>query len=355
MSERAGMPSASSMARTLNCPAWIGRAATSAAIELPEKKWTSAGTLAHAVLSGDVEDEEVEDDDDLTTAIRICREKEAMALVSIGFEEPEIHIEERIFLHDDAGEPVASGKPDRLYINGRQGCITDFKTGRKDALPSARNPAMIMYAILGQEQFGVDEWYLGIIPAWRQTPPMALIGKDQLSEWRRSILDAIKESEGLSPRACAGPWCEYCPVRHECPEAWAEVEQVSKFNPEEIMHCEPELVIERYDLAKRAEATIKTLLENVKARLALDPACLPGLAIGKASEIKTIPGSEQNYLLLIDRYPVDAVLAAAKWTPAALAKSITGGKGAKAVQKTIEEQCADIIRLAPKSGALERV
>lgn len=354
MNERAGMPSASSMARTMACPAWIGRSAIMEKVELLEKKWTADGTLAHSVLSGDVEDEEVEDDDDMTTAIRICREKEAMALVSIGFEEPEIHIEERIFLHDDNGNPVASGKPDRLYVNGRQGCITDFKTGRKDALPSARNPAMIMYAILGQEQFGVDEWYLGIIPAWRQTPPMALIGKEQLAEWRRSILDAITESGGPSPRACAGPWCDYCSVRHACPEAWEIVRQVSEFNPE-IMTAEPEIVIERYDLAKHAEATIKTLLENVKARLAIDPACLPGLTIGKAGEIKTIPGSEQNYLLLIDRYPVDAVLAAAKWTPAALAKSITGGKGAKAVQKTIEEQCADIIRLTPKSGALKRV
>lgn len=354
MSERDRLPSMSSMARTMACPAWVGRAAHLDPVAMPEKAWTAAGTLAHAVLSGETEDEEIEDDDDLTTAVRICRDREVKMLVSIGFDEPQTFIEERIFLHDDDGNPVASGQPDRLYIQGRVGCLTDFKTGRKDALPSARNPQMIGYAVLGQEHHGVAEWYLGIVPAWRPAPPMALISAEQLAVWRRSILDAIVESNGPSPTAKAGEHCSYCPNRPNCPEAWAVVETVSHFDPSEIMTASPEIVLERYDLAKHAEATIKSLLENVKARLAADPACLPGLAIGKASEMKTIPGSEANYLLLIDRYPADAVLAAAKWTPAALAKAITGGKGAKLMQKTIEEQCADIISAKAKAGSLER-
>lgn len=350
---RLGLPSGSSMQRTMSCPAWIGRVAGSRLVSLPEKKWTSDGTLAHDVLSGEVDEEEVEDDDDLASAIRTCKIHEEKMLIAIGFEEYETHVEKRSFLLDDDGNQVASGQPDRVHIARKQFAIIDYKTGRKDVPAPSLNPQLIFYALLAAQDYGVTEGYLGISYAWSQTPPMAFINSEQLASWRLSILGALDAAKEEKPHAEAGEHCLYCPHRWECPEAWELVAEANETLKDHNMNADQFAV--HYDLAKHAEGTIKAFFEQVKARLVAEPGSLPGLNLGKASEMKTIPGSESAWDLLTRLYSPQVVLAATKWSPAGLAKAITGGKGAKAAQKTLEEELADIIRITPKSAAIERV
>jgi hypothetical protein len=113
-------------------------------------------------------------------------------------------------------------------------------------------------------------------------------------------------------------------------------------------------IAEHFDLAKHADGTIKAFLEQVKARLDADPESVPGLRIGKGSDTKTIPGSQSNWERLTSLYDRALVLAAVKWTPVSLAKSLSPGKGQKAAQKALEEELADVIQLKPRAGALER-
>lgn len=342
------------MARTMNCPAWMGRASAVELQELPQKAWTTDGQRAHAVLSGDEDEESIEDSDDLALAVEICRNREQMALISAGFEEPHCHIEQRIFLYDDAGNKVASGQPDRVWIEGDRFFISDYKTGRKDAPAPALNPQLIMYAVLVAQEHGVTQGVLAIIPSWRPMPVVAEIGAEQIAQWRKAILVAIVEAGSPSPHATAGPWCDYCPFRPACPEAWAIVDQASKLNPKDPdMFENPSLLIERFRLAQHAKGTIKAYEEQIKARLAALPESIPGMHIGKGAELKTIPGSTPVYARLTSLYAPSVVLAAVKWTPAALAKSICPGKGQKAVQKTLEEELSDIIIKSNKSGSIE--
>jgi len=345
----------SSMARTLECPAWIGRAATAQLEALPEKQWTADGARAHDVLSGDLDEEDVEDSDEVSMAVGICQHKVEMLLVGAGFEDPVVHIEQRIFLRDDRGNAVASGKPDRVYIEGTRFFLPDFKTGRKDAPAPAMNPQLIGYAVLVAQEHGLADGVLAIIPAWRQTPPVAEINAEQIAQWRAAILDAIAESNGPSPRAKAGPHCDYCPARPFCAEAWEIVKQATQLSCDTTMFDSPETVLSYFETAKHAEGTIKSFLEQVKARLNSQPDSIPGLVIGKGAQTKTIPGGCENFDRLTALYSPEVVLAAIKWTPAALAKVISPGKGQKAAQKALEEELASIIEIKPKAGAIERV
>jgi len=342
------------MARTLACPAWLGRCATSGDIDPPEKKWTADGTKAHAVLAGEDEDEEL--DDALEMAVKMCREKEQMMLVGIGFEDyEEVVIEKRLWLHDDAGNEVASGQSDKVYFYGRRFAVTDYKTGRKDAIPPAMNPQLILLALLVQEHYGLSEGFIGIVPAWRKTPPMAQINAEQLAEWKAAILAAIGEAASERPRAEAGPHCDYCPFRWRCPEAWQLVEDITKVSLETIMQESPDIILQHFTTAEHASKTIEAFREQLRAMLAANPDAVPGIHIGKPSEMKTIPGSEAAWAALTERYSLPVLLAATKWTPAALAKSITGGKGAALVKKQLEEELDPWIVKKPKSGSLERV
>lgn len=341
------------MARTLACPAWRGRCATSGDFDAPESEDAAKGTLAHAALADEIEDDEL--DDELEMAVRICREKAAMLLVGIGFEDyEEVVVEKRLWLHDSRGNEIASGQPDRIYIQGKQFAILDFKTGRKDAPQPAVNPQLVTLALLVQEHYGLSDGFLGIVPSWRQTPPMARINAEQLSEWKASIVSAITETEGEKAHAEAGSWCDYCPFRWRCPEAWQFVENISKIKPETIMQESPDIILQHFTTAEHASKTIEVFREMLRLKLTAEPDSIPGIRIGKASEMKSIPGSESTWAALTERYSIGILMAATKWTPAALAKAISGGKGAALVKKQLEEELDPWIVKKPKNGSLER-
>lgn len=343
------LPSGSTMARTMACPAWLGRS-RDVPFTVPEKKWTSDGTKIHAMLADDEDEADEDEADEIEMAVGICKKKEEMLLVSIGFEDFETVTEERLWLCDAKGRKIASGQPDHVHIAGDRFAIFDWKTGRKDVPAPAKNAQLVSYAVMVAEKHGLQEGFLGIIPAWRQTPPIAEIGNAELAQWRDAIIDSIAETLKPDARASAGSHCDYCACRPFCPEALAIVK---KFQLGTIMQTTPEELIETFKLAKHAQVTIKDFLEAVKARLTEAPDAIPGLTIGKGAEMKTIPGSLQSVERLLELYSPEIVYAAGKWTPTSLAKVITQGKGQKAAQKSIEEELQDIIVSKPKSGSLE--
>lgn len=347
------LPSGSTMARTIACPAWLARS-REVPFTVPEKQWTSDGTKIHAILSDEEEEDREDESDEIEMAVGICKNKEDMLLVSIGFEDYETVTEERLWLCDERGRKLASGQPDHVHISGDKFSIFDWKTGRKDVPSPAKNAQLISYAVMVAEKHGLQEGFLGIIPAWRQTPPLAEITNVELAQWRTAILSAIAETLEPNPRAKAGPWCDYCPCRPFCPEALAIVRLISEINVHTFMlRSQPAEILETFKLAKHAQSTIKDLLDALKERLSAHADAVPGLTVGKGGEMKTIPGSMQSVERMLELYSPDIVYRAAKWTPAALAKSITGGKGAKKAQEAIEEELQDVIVVKQKSGSLE--
>lgn len=346
------LPSGSTMQRTMACPAWLGRS-REVPFRVPEKQWTSDGTKIHAMLAEDEELEDEDSQDEIEMAVGICKRKEEMLLVSIGFEDFETVTEERLWLCDVKGNRIASGQPDHVHISGDRFAVFDWKTGRKDVPQPARNAQLVTYAVMVAEKHGLKDGFLGIIPAWRQTPPVAEITNTELAEWRDAIIEAIAETLKQDARAKVGDWCSYCQCRPFCPEALSIVVAVSELNIDSLMQSSPAEILATFKLVKHAQGTVKDVLDALKARLMASPDAIPGLTIGKTAETKTIPGSEQAVNRMLELYSPEIIYGAAKWTPAALAKAITGGKGAKKAQESLEEELADLIVTKTKSGSLE--
>jgi hypothetical protein len=346
--ERHGLPSASSIHRLLQCPASSQRSLRAQVIDI-EKDYRKAGTDMHAVLAGEMDEDEL-DSDDVITATKICRYRESDLLIQLGFEDPVCHTEERLWLVHN-GKQIASAKPDKIYIESGRFLIPEFKAGRKDVPKPSMNPQLVLAAILAKDHYGVSEGILAVIPAWRQMPPAAEINDEQIELWRAAIIDAITESESPDAPAVAGSHCDFCKARPFCPEAWAIVREAKTliFNMDDT----PEKILANYRNAKHAEGTIKAFLEQVKARLVAQPDAIPGLQIGKPQEIASIPLNLAAWERLTELYKIESVLAAAKLTPAALAKQVSGGKGKAKAQEQLEEELAELITTKPRGGSLE--
>lgn len=360
--ERAGLPSMSSIARTLRCPGWWNLSRQVEEIQLPEKSYTKDGTLGHDVLAGEADEEELDGHEDVAFAVERCRTELDRITDSLGFTQPDLVLtEERIFMHDEDGEPVASGKMDKVLIKGNIALIPDYKLGRKEVLQPAYNPQLIAYSVLVREEYGIEGSYLAIIPAWRRTPPPAHIDATGMDSWRRTILDGLRESRRPSAPRNAGPHCDYCPARAICPQAHAVVAQVSTYSEFDTLTAEQEL--QRYDLCKHAESTIKVYLEYQKARLEADPDAIPGLRLKPGSEQVTVKDAAGVYSILTPSLGHDKVMSCAKLSLTGLASVSTGGKSnTKKLSKEgelkkaeLKSQLANHISVTTKKGSIERL
>lgn len=299
--EREDKPSASGIGRVLACP---GSRNMSRGLVTPSKPWTESGTLGHAVLSGDLDEDEVETD--ILVATQRAEETLGKMIDQLGFDGVDPIVERRLWFHDDHGNPVASGKPDRIYIKDGHFFIPDFKLGHKDQIEPALNPQLVMYGLLVQEEFDIHDGYVAIIPAWRKTPAPAWISAETLRLWRESILLAIEAAEKPTAPRIAGDHCDYCPARPICREAWALVEKAATFSPGTELSAEEQL--NRYDVAKHAEATIKTYLEHLKTKLTAEPFAVPGLQLKAGKRLIDLNGSAALYERLKGRFTLDDVL-----------------------------------------------
>lgn len=359
---RAGLPSMSSIARTLRCPGWWNLSRQVEEIQLPEKSYTKDGTLGHDVLAGEADEEELDGHEDVAFAVDRCRVELDRIKDSLGFMEPDIELtEERIFMHDEQGEPVASGKMDKVLIRGGIALIPDYKLGRKEVLPPAANPQLIAYAVLLREEYGIEEAYLAIIPAWKRTPPPAHIDAAGMDSWRQTILDGLRAAQHPNAPRQAGAHCDYCPARAICPQAHAIVAQVSTYS--EFDALTPEQELQRYDLCKHAESTIKVYLEYQKARLEADPEAIPGLRLKPGSEQATIKDVLGLYTALAYEVGHDKILSCMKMSLTGLASVCVGGKpNVKMLSKEGKEKKAELLSRFPdqisvtrKKGSIERL
>ena len=143
---RLGLPSASSMDRTMRCP---GSAIAQIGIpDEPDQAVTETGNVVHAAMAGEEYDEDQEDEATLGMTERQIVEQlqnmEAAAVqkwVEDGYSDGNHKVirEERFWIRDDKLEPVASGQPDVVYQSDRSILVLNYKTGFKDPTASELN------------------------------------------------------------------------------------------------------------------------------------------------------------------------------------------------------------------------
>jgi CRISPR/Cas system-associated exonuclease Cas4 (RecB family) len=337
--ERCGLPSASEMHRIMACP---GSRALSKGLTTPEKEWTKTGTITHALLAGEIDEEDIEGDaSEILIARANCEEKLGRVLVELGFTDEATRITEsnslRLWLHDDAGRPVLSGKYDGVVIEGDQFLVYDFKTGRKDQIPPAANAQLVSYGLLVAEEYGLTNGFLAIIPAWRKTPDVAAIDAEAMETWRNAILDALEEAEKPGAPRNPGPHCDYCAARPICKESWKIVQSFGAVS-------EPATEADRFDFAKHAQATLKAYLEHLREMLEKDPEAIPGLKLTPGNTVETVKATAEAYDALKGSFTTEQIMeAAGKLSLNSLASlSIGGPARVKALNKAGKEAKAKL-------------
>lgn len=362
--ERAGLPSFSGAERLLHCPGALNLA-RGCGLDTPDTPWRRDGNRGHEVLAGDLDEEEIEDDESLRQAVERCERVNAELAEGLGFKGGDedggtFLKEQRFFLHGPNGEPVASGKPDRVYMMGRRAFIPDFKLGRLEVLPPALNSQLVGYAVVLAEEYDLDEVVLAIVPAWRKVPPVAIIDREGLATWRAAFLSALEAAKAPDAPRVAGDWCLYCPARPICPQAHDVVTWATGFSVVDQVDAATE--VERFDACKHAQGTIKAYLEYLSARLKADPDAIPGLRRKPDGETFKLPGSVELYDRLKDTFGLDQLLAACAVSINSLASISVGGKpGVKKLTKAGEEakeklraRVEDLAKVGVKAGSLER-
>jgi hypothetical protein len=236
--ERKGLPSASKFEMLANCPgqqqlqASIGESLeTQDDGQNPEAE---RGTRIHLALERS--DNTILLDDGEREAFNRALELEREFLSQWQEEERGISgveavRENRLWLRDDAGDDLVSGKLDRLFFGYGEGdgevhaAIIDFKTGRAfHAGKASENWQLRLQAILAKEfrphivsvrcALIVPEVWGGYCDAVDYSPLT-------LAKWRDVALNVLWLAQQPDAPRRAGKWCLYCPCKAFCPEAAA--------------------------------------------------------------------------------------------------------------------------------------
>lgn len=225
MDERRNLPSASGLERLYECRG--SRKLEEQLSDISEASpYAEMGRRIHEALEGTFDPQQLNDDEFWVFERSKEYEEEIKRLVfpdeSI-WTQLEISAEERLWLLDDNGKPVASGKSDKrcVYRAESHALISDYKTGWNAVSDPATNIQLRMYAVLTALKYRVEKVTVAIIQP-RCNPPYAICTyeKGDLEYATSEIMTVLSESEREDAKRVAGVrQCQWCRAKAFCPEA----------------------------------------------------------------------------------------------------------------------------------------
>lgn len=316
--ERCGLPSASGAPRWMNCTASMAREAAERALE-PEPEQSDAatfGTRIHAALEGTLPPSEL-NTAELQTFERI-KPLWHQLVERIGFEHGKILLaEKRLWLHDEAMEPVMSGRLDLALATDDAVAVIEYKTLR------APEPACNNWQLRAQAVLLADEhpeyagdgttWHLAIIqPNASPQISHAEFSSADVRRWRATILDVLAHRQNASAPAMPGRWCEYCRARKTCREyasftavaladtVFPELVEIIKNKDSFVENAvqtwsqlTPQQRVARYSVVKLAAELESEIAARMKSELEQNPDAYGGLAALK-------PGAETRKITNVE-------------------------------------------------------
>jgi len=235
------------------------------------------GTAAHMILSICLEESqdaweyigfivevgefEFEVNEEMANGVQTCIDLVNELMIDHAADDAVLHIEYPMdsMLHEDA-----FGTADVFIKTSKRIIIIDFKYGRM--IIEADSIQNKYYGYLAWETQGVDDEFevqLWIsqprIPHSRGTNRDYKTNSNEVNEWfMNTVLPAMEETENPKAILNTGSWCQFCPVRKECPALKGET---MDFNPElEPMHMtsiELGEMIMQIDRIKKFESALR--------------------------------------------------------------------------------------------------
>lgn len=185
------------------------------------------GTIAHAIIAGYVEGKPA-DVPGLATVYGVdtaAVEDLADRFAWLGARLENVRTETEVEVRIDGLMLV--GHLDVAIRCGDVADIYDFKTGRVEVDPPARNLQLIAYAIGYAEAHSEVRWiHVHIYQPHGRGHEQETFGRVTLAMWRERIAEIVAAARAESPEYRTGAHCQYCGARAKCPALNVELSTV---------------------------------------------------------------------------------------------------------------------------------
>lgn len=296
-----------------------------------------AGDIGHACLAGEVHIDEL--DEETAKTVTKCRLFENILLNELSFKDCEQIRERRLWLKHGE-EPLFSGKPDLVVLDGNRALVIDYKTGPMPVSSPANNMQLRALAVLVHANTeNIQEITTAIIQ------PRATINQWDVCTYKTDDLWAAhyeltnileNATDPNAKRNATEKACRYCKAKPTCPEAQKSIMEIQK--TENNLPAVPSAdLLEKCAIAKTLIAKIEG---NARKALEDDPCSIPGYMLKPGATRKTITNPEGVFynaaILGIDGSEFAGVCDVSKSKLKTLIKEKTGRKG-KALEDALEE------------------
>jgi hypothetical protein len=368
---RLGLPSASSIERLALCPGSHRLSAGLAPITTPEQReWAESGDRIHLWLEspGFIDLKE----DELVTANKCEDHREQimdMAMPDRASLERGVIKESRLWLYDDAGNPIFSGQIDYGEVVQQKphvAAVTDYKTNRGDVTDNVKNPQTRSHAVLLATALNweVDRIYTGVVQplVHHKAEPPCCYTKDHLLAADKQIRRWLKAAEQEdAPLVPGEKQCKYCPAKLKCPAAARFYWDIAATTPEQVTGATGAQLSALLDKTKVAAQIIDMVDAQAKELLAKDPAAIPNWQLEPNSPVREItdPNAIFKSLAGAGKIDAEAFLTTVKCGVGKLELAVRDFNALKGKPKLVdaifEEHCDPYINLKPKAPSLKRV
>jgi len=356
MDERFGVPSASELARLVECP---NSHKAQAGLAEDESKDSSFGDHVHAFLSGDMPWDELTPQEQASA--ELCADAEQWHVDAWKYESEDLFDirETRLGLTamntvlETAKFPKAAyqftGKMDLLVIQGKRGLLIDFKSLRPDVEDPVDNAQLMGLAVLVAERYNLVSIRAVIIaPFQARKPPVDYDarGLQMARIWLAQTLENERNSTEADRKP--GKWCKYCKAALKGCSALHHgvLQEVETVNPMAIagmpgeqqrsamwsiaMNRTPEQHEAAYNGLAMIKRYVDVMEQSFKARV--EAGEVPGWIVQESPGNREVEDAQKAYELLAHLgVTQEQVLAACKPSITALDDAVRVASGVKSV------------------------
>lgn len=222
--ERHGLPSASEYHRIVACPGMLALKAKLPRREDVSSKDAAMGTNIAAVMAGDAPaDALTESEHEIYLRLRRQRDELVTAVFGEGAV-PVVSVEQRLWLKDESGKNVFSGKYDYCGKVGAHALIIDEKSGRNEVTPAESNMQLRSLAVLvWKNDPSIMRVTTAINHAWSDGNfTLCDYDTEDLKNSEDELWANLETAKGLNAPLRAGKHCDYCKAAGGCPKATSE-------------------------------------------------------------------------------------------------------------------------------------
>lgn len=274
--ERHGLPSASEYHRIVACPGMLALKASMPPRADVSSKDAEIGTnIAEAMAGAASPDSLSETEHSIYLRLRSQRDE----LISSVFAEavPVVSVEHRLWLKDEHGKNVFSGKYDYCGKVGDHALIIDEKSGRNEVTSAEANMQLRALAVLvWKDDPTIKRVTVAINHAWSDGSfTLCDYDEQDLRNSEDELWAYLETSKGLNAPLRAGKHCDYCKAAGVCPKATGEALAIiantglmGERIEEQVALMSPKQISAFLDRVSFAEGVIDAVKAEAKARLA---------------------------------------------------------------------------------------